>query len=289
MKTISIIKHLSPPVLQLQVAAYCRVSTTQDAQSGSLRAQFDFYTQFINSRSDWMFFGIFADKASGRCNQKMHGFQDMMTACREHKIDLILVKTVSRFGRNTVEMLQTFQELRALGIDVYFEIERLHLKDPNSILMLTVFASLAQNESESKSYSICWGIRHKFAEGTSKFLSRVCYGYRSSGNALVINPDDANIVKQIFTWRAEGDSLRTISFKLEQHGVKAPRGGATWSPETLRKLLANEKYAGNVILQKTYVADYFTGRQVQNQGQMPRYLVHDNNPAIVRDANVFTL
>lgn len=219
----------------------------------------------------------------------MHGFQDMMTACREHKIDLILVKTVSRFGRNTVEMLQSFQELRTLGIDVYFEIEHLHLKDPKSILMLTIFASLAQNESESKSYNICWGIRHKFADGTSKFLHRVCYGYLSSGNALVIHPDEADVVKQIFKWRAEGDPLRTISFKLKQYGIKAPRGGSSWSPETLRKILANEKYTGNVILQKTYVSDYFNARQVRNQGQMPRYLVYDNNPAIIQGVDIFWL
>lgn len=273
-------------MLPLQVAAYCRVSTTQEAQSGSLCAQSDFYTQFIHSRSDWVLFGIFADKASGRCNQKMHGFQDMMIACREHKIDLILVKSVSRFGRNTVEMLQSFQELKTLGIDVYFEIEHMHLKDPNSVLMLTILASLAQNESESKSYNISWGIRHKFAEGTSKFLGRGCYGYRSLGNTLVIYPDEANVVKQIFTWRAEGNSLRKISLKLEQRGVQAPRGGAIWSPETLRKLLTNEKYTGNVILQKTYVADYFSGRQLQNKGQMPRYLVHENNPVIIHGLDV---
>ena len=286
MKNISIIEHLPPPALPLQVAAYCRVSTTQDAQSGSLRAQFDSYTQFISSRSDWVLFGIFVDKASGRCNQKMSGFQDMMTACREHKIDLILVKTVSRFGRNTLEMLQAFQELRTLGIDVYFEIEHLHLTDPKSILMLTIFASLAQDESESKSYNICWGIRHKFTDGTSKFLKRICYGYRAEDDVLVIYPYEADVVKQIFKWRAEGVSLRKISFTLEQHGIRSPRGGATWSPETLRKLLANEKYTGNVILQKTYVADYFSGRQVQNQGQMPRYLVYDNNPAIIQDTDL---
>lgn len=155
MKHISIIVHPPPPALFLQVAAYCRVSTTQDAQSGSLRAQFDAYTQLIHSRPDRVLFGIFVDKASGRCNQKMPGFQDMMVACREHKIDLILVKTVSRFGRNALEMLLAFQELKTLGIDVYFEIEYLHLKDPKSILMLAIFASLAQDESESKSYNIC--------------------------------------------------------------------------------------------------------------------------------------
>ena len=154
--------------------------------------------------------------------------------------------------------------------------------------MLTIFASLAQDESESKSCNICGGIRHKFTDGTSKFLNRVCYGYRAADNALVIYPDEADVVKQIFKWNAEGDSLRTISFKLEQRGVKAPRGGVIWSPETLRKLLANEKYTGNVILQKTCVVEYFSGRQIQNQGQMPRYLVHDNNPAIIQAIDIFS-
>jgi hypothetical protein len=147
--------------------------------------------------------------------------------------------------------------------------------------MLTIYASLAQEVSESRSYNISWGIRHNFANGTSKFLNRACYGYRTKNDQLVICPAEAEVVKQIFGWRSEGTSLRTISYRLQQLGIKAPRGGLIWGPETLRKLLENEKYSGNVILQKTYIADYFSGKQAVNHGQLPRYLINRNNPTII--------
>ena len=139
-------------VRRLRVAAYCRVSKSQDEQYNSLQAQVDYYMKLIQSRCDWEFAGIYADRASGRCNREMPHFQNMMSACRERLIDLILVKSVSRFGRNTLEMLQAFNNLRDNGIDVYFDVEKLSLKDPKSMLMLTIFAALAQEESETRSY-----------------------------------------------------------------------------------------------------------------------------------------
>lgn len=275
-------KRAYPQIHQLRVAAYCRVSTIQDEQYGSLQAQTDYYTNLIHSRPQWRFSGIYADKTSGRCNQKMPGFQKMMAECREDRIDLILVKAVSRFGRNTLEMLQAFNELREIGIDIFFEVEGLYLKDPKAMLMLTIYASLAQEESESKSYNIRWGIRRGFEDGTSKFLNRSCYGYGINEDGdLVISFEKAKVVRQIFQWRAEGDSLRTISTKLKQYGIKAPRGGDTWSTETLSKLLKNEKYTGNVLLQKTFVANFFHGMQVKNRGQLEQYYIENSHPAII--------
>ncbi len=273
---------VSPKMCKLQVAAYCRVSTTLEDQLGSLQAQEDYYKELIHSKPQWQFAGIYMDKASGRCNQKMPQFQNMMTACRDGKIDFILVKSVSRFGRDTLEMLLTFNELRELGVDIYFEVEKIYLKNPKAMLMLTIYASLTQAESENLSYNIRWGIRRGFMNGTSRFLSRSCNGYKTNedGNLEII-PEEAQVVRQIFQWRAEGDSLRTISAKLKQCGIKAPPGGDIWGTETLSKLLTNEKYMGNVLLQKTFVKDFHIGKQVKNLGQLAQYYVYKNNPAII--------
>ncbi len=267
---------------KLSVAAYCRVSKTQDEQYSSLQAQTEYYCRYINSRCYWEFAGVYADRASGRCDRKMSKFQAMMSECREGQIDLILVKSISRFGRNTLEMLQAFNELKTLNVDVKFDVERLSLKDSKAMLMLTIYSALAQEESETRSYSIRWGIRQRFKNGTSGFLNRTCYGYRKLVNGkLVINAEEAEVIRQIYQWRAEGATLRVISSRLEKYGVKAPRGGETWGPETLRKMLANEKYTGNVLLQKTHVKDVLTGQQIKNRGQLDRYLVCYNNPSIL--------
>jgi DNA invertase Pin-like site-specific DNA recombinase len=258
------------------------VSKSLNTQYSSLQAQADYYMNLIYNRSDWEFAGIYADQASGRCNKKMPQFQNMMNACRDGHIDLILVKSVSRFGRNTLEMLIAFQELKDMGVDVSFDVEKLSLKDPNSALMLTIYSALAQGESEARSYNIRWGIRQGFRDGTSGFLNRVCYGYKEAADVnLVIDSEEACVVRQIYQWRAEGDSLRAISAKLYQRRIKAPRGGSIWRPETLRKMLANEKYLGNVLLQKTFVMDELSGKQIKNIGQLEQYLVQENNSAIV--------
>lgn len=196
---------------------------------------------------------------------------------------MILVKSISRIGRNTLEMLRMFEELKALGVELYFEVEKLYLSNPHAMLMLTIYSGIAQEESESKSYNIRWGIRQRFKDGTSKFLNKSCYGYRIDENGeLVIFKEEAQVVKKIFQWRAEGDSLRMISAKMKEHGIiKAPRVGIVWGTETLSKLLANEKYTGNILLQKTFVENYFTGAQIINTGQLSRYLVENNHPAII--------
>ena len=266
---------------KLRVAAFCRVSKNQDEQYSSLQAQTEYYCQYINGRYDWEFAGVYADRALGRCNRKMVKFQDMLNKCREGLIDLILVKSISRFGRNTLEMLQSFNELRNLKVDVYFEVEQLSLKDPRSDLMLTIYSALAQEESETRSYSIKWGIRQGFRNGISGFLNRICYGYKkTAGGKLIVNVAEAEALRQIYRWRDEGYTLRAISEKLKKCGIKAPRGGENWGPETLPKILANEKYTGNVLLQKTYVKDVLSGKQVKNEGKLNQYLVNDNNPVI---------
>lgn len=265
------------------VAAYCRVSTLQEIQHHSLEAQQNYFKKYIDQRSDWEFAGIYADKASGRHNHKMKNFQAMLDDCRRGIIDIILVKSISRMGRNTLQFLQACNEFKRLNVDVYFEIEKLHISNPQAVRMLTIYASLYQQESVEKSSATTWGIRSRFQAGTSKFADRECYGYKKSATGeLVPFTPEAEIVKLIFNWHRQNVSLREISARLSDMNIKAPRGGNVWHIETIRKILNNEKYYGDVLLQKTYVSDYFSGKTVPNTGVLPRYLFENHHEAIIR-------
>lgn len=265
-----------------RVAAYCRVSTEQEIQYHSLEIQKKYFTDEIAEKVNWIFVGVYADQASGRHNKKMKNFLRMMRDCRDGKIDLILVKSVSRLGRNTVQFLQACGELNRLRVDVFFEVERLHINDPDAIRLLTIYASLFQNESEDKSAAIRWSFRVRFHDGSSGFADRVCYGYTQGENGnLIPDPARAEIVRAIFTWRNDGLSLRAITAQLKEHGIPSPRGNPVWHIETVRKILNNEKYYGNVLLQKTYVSDYFTGKQSPNNGELDQYLIEGHHEGIV--------
>ena len=275
--------HTLPPLPRpKRVAAYCRVSTTQDIQYHSLEAQREYYSKYIDSKINWIFVGIYADQASGRHNLRMKEFQRMMADCRAGKIDFIIVKSISRLGRNTLQFLNTCSELIQLNIDVYFQTENLHIRDPRALRMLTIYASLYQNESESKSHNVRWGNIVRFQDGSSKLFDRPCYGYCSGiEGTLEIVPEEAAVVRAIYEWRNDGASLREIVHRLMDAEVKAPRGGDVWHIEAIRRILRNEKYYGDVILQKTYIANFFTGKQVPNRGEYDYYIFEDHHPAII--------
>ena len=278
------IQHPSLPEMPVPkyVAAYCRVSTIQEIQLHSLEAQKEYYEKLILSKPGWFFVGIYADEASGRNNLKMKNFQAMLNDCRAGKINKILVKSISRMGRNTLQFLLACNELNALKVDVFFEIEKLHINDPLAIRIMTIYASLYQSESESKRAAVRWGHMVRFKNGSSGFASRPCYGYRKADNGkLIPYPPEAEIVKMIFDWRQQNVSLREIAKRLHDIGVKAPRGGDIWHIETIRKILNNEKYRGDVLLQKTYVSDYFKGKQSPNTGQLPQYLIENHHERII--------
>lgn len=265
-----------------RVAAYCRVSTTQEIQYHSLEAQREYYSKYIDSKIDWIFVGIYADQASGRHNLRMKEFQRMMADCRAGKIDYIIVKSISRLGRNTLQFLNTCSELIQLNIDVYFQTENLHIRDPQAIRILTIYASLYQNESESKSHNVRWGNIVRFQDGSSKLFDRPCYGYCSGvDGTLKIVPEEAAVVRAIYEWRNDGASLREIVRRLMDAEVKAPRGGDVWHIEAIRRILSNEKYYGDVCLQKTFIADYFTGKQRPNHGEYDFFLCEDHHEAII--------
>lgn len=267
---------------QLRVAAYCRVSTKYEEQDGSIELQEQYFRTVIDENRNWINAGIFSERATGLKLRNRVQFNAMIRKCKNGKIDLILTKSISRFGRNTLDELKTLQDLRALGVDVYFEQENLWLHDQQVQILITLYCALAQNESENMSRNIRWGIRQAFRSGTSRFANFTCYGYRQDENGnLVIHNDEAKVVREIFELRAAGFSLGKLSDWLFENGILSPAGKERWSRETLSKMLRNEKYVGDVMLQKTFVDNLFEGKQTVNKGNLDRVLIQDHHRGII--------
>ena len=266
----------------LRVAAYCRVSTDQEEQDSSIELQELRYRQMIEENPNWENAGVFSERATGLNLQERSAFQAMIRQCREEKINLILTKSISRFGRNTLDIFRVLQELRELNVDVFFEKEDLWLHERDLQIVLTAYCAFAQAESEDMSRNIKWGIKRSFQSGTSGYADFVCFGYkRGDDGKLAIDEPDAKFVQTIFEMRADGKSLGTISDWLHESRIPSPTGKERWSRETISKLLKNEKYVGDVMLQKTFVKDLFSGKQVRNTGELDKYLTQGHHPAIV--------
>ena len=266
----------------LCVAAYCRVSTDREEQDSSIELQELRYRQMIEENPNWENADVFSERVTGLNLQERSAFQAMIRQCREEKINLILTKSISRFGRNTLDILRVLQELRELNVDVFFEKEDLWLHERDLQIVLTAYCAFAQAESEDMSRNIRWGIKRSFQSGTSGYADFVCFGYkRGDEGRLAIDEPDAKIVRRIFEMRADGSSLGTISDWLYENKIPSPAGKDRWSRETISKLLKNEKYTGDVMLQKTFVKDLFSGKQIKNNGELERYLIQEHHPAIV--------
>ena len=267
---------------KLRVAAYCRVSTDSEEQINSYKNQLAYYTEKINSKTEWKFAGIYADEGiTGTSMKHREDFKRMLRACREGRIDLILCKSVSRFGRNSVDVLRTIRALRERGIGVLFEKEAVDTRTMNSELILAFHSAFSQSESESISGNVRWGLRKAYENGTIRIGPNL-YGFRKDQDGAVeIDEEKATVIRQIAQWFLDGDSLHTIADKLAQRHILSPKGKETWSTATLRSLLTNEKYKGDALLQKTYRPSLFSDRAVQNDGDLPKYYVEGVLPRIL--------
>ena len=265
-----------------KVAAYCRVSTYDPEQLASLATQERYYEDKIQANSYWTFAGIYSDIGSGTQKKGRSRFNAMVSACRRGKIDMVLTKSAHRFARNTVDALKTIRVLRRWNVDIYFEQEDIHSLHESSEFMLTLICARAQEESHSKSEDIKWGLQKAFETPDSKYYQRKCYGYTHDATGhLIIDEEQAKVVRLIFAMAADGASLSKISDQLRKIGVPSPRGKTTWSRETLRKILNNEKYLGTVTLQKTFVGNFLGHKQLQNNGQLQKYLMAKNHQPII--------
>lgn len=268
---------------KLRVAAYCRVSTEEEEQQGSFEIQKEFYTAKINSTPEWQLAGIYADDGiSGVHTKKRDGFNQMIQDCKKHKIDLILTKSISRFARNTVDSIQYVRMLKQFGVTVIFEKENINTSTMNSEMLLTVLSAFAQAESESISQNISRGKRMGFRHGRFSFPYAQMLGYRKGADGQPeIIPEHAELIRMIYTSYLHGDSLQTIKSKVEAGGYKTVRGNTTWSTQTLLRILQNEKYCGDVLLQKTFTDNVLTGGPKKNTGQLPQYYIENNHEGIV--------
>lgn len=278
------IKDVTPQMAtelkRLRVCAYARVSSGKDAMLHSLSAQVSYYQKYIASHIDWVFCGIYADEAFTGTKEVRPQFQKMLEECRKGNIDLIITKSISRFARNTITLLQTVRELKAMGVDVYFEEQNIHTLSADGELMLSILASYAQEESLSASENQKWRIRKSFEAGKINAAFPKLFGYRVVKGKITIDEETAPIVREIFSQFANGASLAEIAHWLTDNGVPCIIKGA-WSSKKVKLILSNEKYSGNALLQKTFRNNHLEKRKIVNRGHLPQYFVEDTHPAIV--------
>ncbi len=289
-KNISIIpsqkefeKAVQPAQKTLRVAAYCRVSTLLEQQESSFEAQKSHYTEMILSNPNWNMAGIYADDGiSGTNMRKRDEFNRMLQDCEAGKIDLVLTKSISRFARNTADMLNVIRTLRAKGIAIYFEKERINTLEDTGEMLVTILGSQAQEESRNLSENTRWGIARRFENGTVMVNHKKFMGYtKNEDGELVIVPEEAEVVRLIFRLYLEGMSVAGIKRHLEGKGILTATGLNKWNEATIYQMLSNEKYMGDALLQKTYTADFLTKKKLKNNGEIRQYYITDDHEAII--------
>ena len=268
---------------QLRVAAYCRVSTKQELQINSYDVQVKYYTEKICSEPKWKLVGIYADKGiTGTSVKRRDEFNKLMRLCKQGKVDMIITKSISRFARNTVDCLKYVRMLREYNVDVFFEEQGIHSKDPGSEFYITIYGSLAQSESENISANVRWGKAQSAREGKVTFNYSNFLGYRKGPDGKPeIDPEQAEIVRRIYARFLAGQSMATISKDLNSDSIPTPSGKGKWTNARISSILKNEKYKGDAIINKTYVRDCISKKVMANNGERTKYYVENNHPAII--------
>ena len=261
----------------VRTAAYARVSSSSEDQLNSFAAQIRYYTELLRNSTDAVFVDMYADEGiSGTLTVKRTEFQRLMSDCRKGKIDRILVKSISRFARNTKDSLEAVRELKTLGISVYFEKENIDTAEVSSEMMLAIYSQFAQEESMSISKNCRLGVKKRMMDGTYKTASTP-FGYDYVDGKLQINPKKAKIVKQIFTWYVSGIGMNEIATRLNKLKVRKE----IWRRSTIHCILTNEKYIGDTLLQKTFSTDTLPFKGVINCGEKEQYYVSETHEPII--------
>ena len=268
---------------KLKVAAYARISRDKDDLENSLENQIRYYTTLIGEKQNWVFSGIYADDGiSGGQIKKRNQFQLMISKAFNNEIDVILVKSISRFARNVIDLLSVIQELRDANVEVYFEKENISTLDTSSDTYLSMYAKFAEEELISMSKNVSWSIQNKMKRGLFYLDAAKLYGYMFDENRnIIINEKEAKWIRVIFQMYLEGANTAMIADYLERNNVKTLTKMDRWSPSSIRRIIRNEKYCGDVLLQKTYSESPLSKRRVINHGEKEKYLVEDAVSAIV--------
>lgn len=278
MKRITKIEAIEKTQNKLRVAAYARVSTDKLDQLISLESQKNYYETYIKSSPNWEYAGLYYDEGlSGTKMVKRNGLLRMLSDCEKGQIDFIIIKSISRFARNTTECLEVVRKLIKLKIFIYFEEENINTGKMDSELLLTIFSSLAESESISISENTSWAVQKRFQSGTFK-ISYPPYGFKNVKGEMVIDNDEAEIVRYIFNECLSGKGCYTIAKLLREKNIPSKRG-CSWSPTAVKKVLKNEKYMGDALFQKTFTDSRF--ERHPNRGERPQYYASDHHEAIV--------
>lgn len=276
-----IIKDEKP---KLRVAAYCRVSTDSDEQAGSYETQVNHYTEYIGRNKEWELAGIYTDDGiSGTNTKKREGFNEMIDDCMAGKIDMVITKSISRFARNTIDCLKYVRQLKEKNIAIIFEKENINTLEASGELLLTIMASLAQQESASLSQNVKLGLQFRYQEGKVQINHEHFLGYTKDedGNLNVVE-EEAKIVRRIFREYLEGASFRDIAEGLERDKIKTGGKKYKWHLSTVQGILRNEKYIGDALLQKTITTDFIEKVRIKNDGTVPQYYVKGSQEAIIK-------
>ena len=272
---------------KIRVGAYCRVSTDHEDQETSYESQVKHYREYIQAHPDWVLADIYADEGlSGTSATRRESFQRMIKDCENHKLDMILTKSISRFARNTLDCLNYIRKLKSLGIPIVFEKESINTMDERGELLISIMASIAQQESQSISQNVRLGIQYNFQRGKPKLNYSRFLGYTKGprDDMLTIVPEEADIVRSIFRDFLEGMTIPEICNALQKDGIRAPGGKGKWYPSTVESMLQNEKFQGDLLLQKTYTVDFLTKERAFNHGRLPQYYVENaHEPILPRD------
>ena len=278
-KVVQKIERWKPQtVKRLNVAAYARVSSGKDEMLHSLSAQVNYYSNMIQARGDWRYVGVYADSAVTGTKDARGEFQRMLEDCRGGKIDMIITKSITRFARNTVMLLSVVRELKSLGIDVWFEKENIHSNSGDGELMLSILASYAQEESRSVSENCKWRIQNDFKRGIP--TGTTVYGYNVKNRGFTVNEEEAQVVRRIFEMYSSGIGSHCISDTLNKENIPSPSGGIWWH-RAVMDILRNEKYIGDLMLQKYYTVDHISKKTKLNDGILNRYYVSENHDPII--------
>lgn len=271
----------TPDARRQRVCAYCRVSTDSTEQQASYELQCQYYREYVSNHPGWDLCDVYADEGiSGTSTKKRSGFLRMIEDCKAGKIDMILTKNIARFARNVVDCVATVRMLKALDppVAVYFEDVAINTLTQTGELLMIVMAAIAQGESEAKSASVKWGFQKRFAKGLPKLSD--LYGYIRDGRKLSVCEPEAAVVRLIYQMFYDGHTITEIGYLLNQQNIPSPRG-CRWTYSSLKTILTNEKYAGDVIMQKTVTVDIFTHRAIKNDGRVDYYILPDHHQPIV--------
>ena len=269
-----------PPIQQKlkRVAAYARVSSGKDAMLHSLAAQVEYYCNYIRRHPGWEYVGVYADEAKTGTKDSREQFQQLLTDCKAGKIDHILTKSISRMARNTVTLLETVRELKAMGITVYFEEQNIDTGTDDGELMLSILASYAQEESRSASENQKWRVRQNFENGQP--WRGFMLGYRYKDGQYIVVPEEAEIVRSIYADFLDGRGVTAIMKRLNKEGILTQQG-FTWHKSAITRVLKNYTYTGNLLLQTKYRENHLTKRTLVNHGQLPQYHATDTHEPII--------